>query len=375
MRCNKVLISRLFRTLFCMAVLVAALEALADQITLRNGDRITGTVQKLDAGSLVVTTNALGDVRIKMEAMSAVVTDKPIRVEANGSTYDSSRIELGSEKVMLFTADGSREFERSSISSLLSAELVANAQKQEPSELAPLLRFWNVGLDAGVSGAHGNAEILTANVGVRATRVTPRERLAVNFTSLLSRNKTDAQTVTSANAIRSGLRYDLNLSRRIFTFGFTNFESDRVQKLDLRNVLGGGAGLRVVDSQRTQFDVFTGGSFNREYLAVGENRKSGEILVGHDLSYKMSPRTAMGSRFSFYPNMSDTGEYRATVDTTTSTRLNHWLGWQVTLSNIYVSNPPIGAKNNDLLISTGFRVTLGEERPFNPRAKVGVIAK
>lgn len=358
-----------------MAVLVAALEALADQITLRNGDRITGTVQKLDAGSLVVTTNALGDVRIKMEAMSAVVTDKPIRVEANGSTYDSSRIELGSEKVMLFTADGSREFERSSISSLLSAELVANAQKQEPSELAPLLRFWNVGLDAGVSGAHGNAEILTANVGVRATRVTPRERLAVNFTSLLSRNKTDAQTVTSANAIRSGLRYDLNLSRRIFTFGFTNFESDRVQKLDLRNVLGGGAGLRVVDSQRTQFDVFTGGSFNREYLAVGENRKSGEILVGHDLSYKMSPRTAMGSRFSFYPNMSDTGEYRATVDTTTSTRLNHWLGWHVTLSNIYVSNPPIGAKNNDLLISTGFRVTLGEERPFNPRAKVGVIAK
>jgi hypothetical protein len=60
-----------------------------------------------------------------------------------------------------------------------------------------------------------------------------------------------------------------------------------------------------------------------------------------------------------YPNLSETGEFRIAFDTTAVTRLSKNLGWQVTLSDRYTSNPIPGIKKNDLLMTTGVRVTFG----------------
>jgi hypothetical protein len=55
----------------------------------------------------------------------------------------------------------------------------------------------------------------------------------------------------------------------------------------------------------------------------------------------------------FYPNLSQTGEYRGTFNLGLITKMNKWLGWQNSFGDIYVSNPPAGKKKNDLLLSTG----------------------
>jgi Protein of unknown function, DUF481 len=40
--------------------------------------------------------------------------------------------------------------------------------------------------------------------------------------------------------------------------------------------------------------------------------------------------------------------------------LKSWLSWQVTYSDRYISNPLTGLKGNDVLLSTGLRVTFGK---------------
>ena len=42
--------------------------ALADQITLKNGDRLTGKIVKSDGGKLVIKTQLLGDVTVDLRA-------------------------------------------------------------------------------------------------------------------------------------------------------------------------------------------------------------------------------------------------------------------------------------------------------------------
>jgi hypothetical protein len=37
------------------------------------------------------------------------------------------------------------------------------------------------------------------------------------------------------------------------------------------------------------------------------------------------------------------------------------LSWQITFSDIYISNPLAGLKGNDLLLSTGLRLTFGKQ--------------
>jgi putative salt-induced outer membrane protein YdiY len=177
----------------------------------------------------------------------------------------------------------------------------------------------------------------------------------------LAQNSTTGDTETTANAIRGGSRYELNVSDRLFTFGFIDLEFDEFQNLDLRNVLGGGMGWHVKQTERTVFDVFAGGSFNQEFFSGDITRRSAELVVGEELNYKLSDRLNWSERLVFYPNLSEGGEYRLQFDTALVTQLYHWVGWQISLSNRFLTNPIPGIKKNDLLLTTGLRFNFGRE--------------
>jgi hypothetical protein len=82
-------------------------------------------------------------------------------------------------------------------------------------------------------------------------------------------------------------------------------------------------------------------------------------MAGEYLSHSVSTRTTFSERFEFFPKVSDTGAYRYTLDAHAVTRLNRWLGWQASFDDLYVGNPPTGIKKNDLILSSGLRLTFG----------------
>jgi hypothetical protein len=56
--------------------------------------------------------------------------------------------------------------------------------------------------------------------------------------------------------------------------------------------------------------------------------------------------------------LSDINQYRFAVDFASVTKINKWLAWQFTLTDRYVTDPPIvGTKPNDIILSTGINVT------------------
>ncbi|HKW56041.1 MAG TPA: DUF481 domain-containing protein [Candidatus Acidoferrum sp.] len=89
-------------------------------------------------------------------------------------------------------------------------------------------------------------------------------------------------------------------------------------------------------------------------------RKSGEADAGETFNTKLSNRTTIIEQFSLFPNLSDTGDYRFQFDTTAATKLKNWLSWQVTYSDRYLSDPLPGFTKNDLILSTGVRLTFGK---------------
>jgi putative salt-induced outer membrane protein YdiY len=360
----------------CAVVSLFLTSAFADQVIFKNGDRITGEVVRLENNTLLVKTAALGDVKVKWDAIARLETAKPIHVRADGANVQADRIDRAADAdTIITTGDTAFAVPSGHILGLRSDAEQTEYERQLLRQQEPgFLDLWSGGVDAGLSAARGNADTTNINLGLRGARTTANTRLSLMLTSLLARSRaSDGSTLTTANAVRSALRYEINVSDRIFTFGFGNFESDRIQHLDLRSVTGGGAGLRVMGSDRGTMDMFTGVSMNREEFSAQSgtpDRSSGELLLGQDASYKVSPRTSIAGRLSFFPNLTLPGEYRASFDTSAVTKLNSWLGWQVTLSNIYVSNPPAGARTNDLLLSTGLHFSLGQERAFKPHSKV-----
>jgi Protein of unknown function, DUF481 len=145
--------------------------------------------------------------------------------------------------------------------------------------------------------------------------------------------------------------------------------SNALQNLDLRGMYGGGLGFHAINSDRTVLDFFAGLNYTHEtysngavntpitvpptYSSYGVTNKFAALTVGEQLVQKVGKTTVVTEKFDVYPNLSNTGEYQWDFNLGTVTKIAKWLGWQNQFSNIYVSNPPVDKKKNDLILTTG----------------------
>ena len=79
--------------------------------------------------------------------------------------------------------------------------------------------------------------------------------------------------------------------------------------------------------------------------------------MGDEFQHKLRMNTTITQTLFVYPDFSDVHD-RANTNLNTVTKLSKWLGWQNTFADVYVSEPRLGKKRNDLLFSTGVNIAL-----------------
>lgn len=334
-------------------------QAYADLITLKNGDRVTGKIVKTDGDKLVVNTDLLGNVSVDLAAISNITTDQPLYVTlADGRTV-SGLLFASSDRAELRPANANAiSMDRAAIRTIRSeAEYVAYQDSLDPG----LLEGWSGGADVGFALTSGNSDTTNLAVGLAAERVTTNDKTTLYAASVYSRDSTDGESRTTANTVRGGVRYDRDISRKWFAYGFTDLEHNGLQDLTLRFVLGGGLGYHLIRNERTELDLLGGLAWNREYFQGDFNdRSSAEAQVGQTLSHRFSSRVSLKEQLFIFPNLTNGGEYRINFDASLVTDISRRIGWQVTVSDRYLSNPPFGLEKNDLLLTTGLKIKLGK---------------
>src|SRR5260370_7544968 len=65
-----------------LSLSLVALQVFADQLTLKTGDRLSGTIVKSDddAKTLLIKTDLAGDVTVKWDAITAIVSSQPLHI-------------------------------------------------------------------------------------------------------------------------------------------------------------------------------------------------------------------------------------------------------------------------------------------------------
>jgi putative salt-induced outer membrane protein YdiY len=343
------------------AAICASTTARADQVTLKNGDRLTGRITRRSTTDLDMTTDLAGRVTIRMDAVSQVVPAAP-----------------------------------------------AAASTASPS--------WHGALNADVDVNRGNSETRAVSTNGTSTRLGPRDRLGVFASHLSSAIGSGADSVTTARSTRGGIRYDHDVLGRLFGFGSFDAENDALQLLDLRTVAGAGLGAHLLKNSATQFNLFAGASYARDsYTDVSTttttttttttpsaggpvttpgqggtppgqggtppgqaraqaarggtppavvrtslSRQVAEFLVGEDLTRQLSDRVSLSEGLTFFPAATDVTDYRVSFDFSLWAQLNDWLQWHATVSDRYLHIPPAGgAVQNDTFIATGLGITFG----------------
>ena len=350
--------------LAALLAIVLAPMVFADQITLKNGDRISGTIISADTKALVIKTDYADAVTIKWDFVQQIESSQPLYLGTKAGQTIVGPVTTNDSKLAVATKEsGNVNVAKTDVASLRDADEQKKAEEAlERLQHPRLADLWAGTFDTGLGLVRGNSDSTNFTFGLNAVRASTRDKITLYTNSAFARSRSTVDgvtsTSTSAQSIAGGVRYDLNLSEKAFGFGTVDLFNDRFQDLDLRTVIGAGGGLHAINSKRTTFDVLLGGTFDREFFTTF-NRSSAEVLLGETLTHKFLASSSFYESVFFYPNMSSTGDYRSTISLGMVTKLTKLLSWQTSFNDYYLSDPPPGKKSNDMLFSTGLRLTFG----------------
>jgi hypothetical protein len=84
------------------------------------------------------------------------------------------------------------------------------------------------------------------------------------------------------------------------------------------------------------------------------------LTLGDAFMHKLGKSSVFTQSFLLYPNLSNTGQYRGTLNMGLVTKLNKWLGWQTSLGDVFDTNPPVASpriERNDIQFATGLNIS------------------
>src|SRR6202522_2319569 len=349
---------RQFIGIFAAAMALAS-AARADTVMLKNGDRLTGTVEVSDGKDVTLKTDFAGEIKIQWYAVQELKTDKPVYVVTPDKQTVSGTVSTDGTNLVIQTANNATvQVPLAQVTVVRSFDVETAYEKSlHPS----LIEGWKGGVNLGFAVARGNSETTNLTTGFNADRKTLNDEVTFYESSLYSTNDLPGGGVI-ANSILGGAKYDRNFTKRMFVFVSADYAHDALQDLNLRQIYSGGLGVHILNTPNTTLDFLAGANYTRETYggggAVNVDRDLAGITLGENFMHKFGKSTTFTEVFYFYPDLSDTSEYRFSLDAAAVTKINKWLGWQTSLTDRYVTNPPIvGTKSNDVIFSTGINVS------------------
>src|SRR4051812_45148812 len=195
--------------------LVLVHAAFADQITLKNGDRLSGAIIKNEGGNLTMKSELAGEVTIAWAAITAVSSAGPLHVGLKDgktvvgavSTQAGGNLEIATKDAGVVTVS------KDSVAFIRGTDEQAAYERFHNPHLTDL---WAGFLDLGYATSQGNAKTSSFTFSGNASRTTSKDRIALRYTSLFSSSNASGKNITTANAKRGGVEYSRDFTPRWF---------------------------------------------------------------------------------------------------------------------------------------------------------------
>lgn len=335
-------------------MLIVAGATLADQIVMKNGDRLTGSIEKSDGKIIVLKTDYAGELTVKLDAVQSITSAGSLHVVLKSGQTIAGSVAVANDTLTVIPYGNPP-------ATAPIGEITAIRDNPSQAAYEKMLHpgfteDWDLGANVGFALTRGNSETSNLAIAFTAARQTQHDKLAAYANTIYSTNDAPgANPSTTANTTQGGIRYDHDLAGRFFGFAGADFMSNGLQDLNLRSVFGGGVGYHVIKAPNTTLDLLVGAGYTHEsYTTITNNFANASI--GDEFTHKLFKPTSVTQNLYFYPDLNQTSQYRGTFNFGTITKINTWFGWQTAFGDIYVSNPPAGTKQNDIIFTTGLNL-------------------
>jgi len=333
--------SRLFLVLAFLTL--PAFSARADQLTLENGDILSGRIVRLEEGRVVLKADyAEKSISIDRRAVRAIATDQAVEVHLDSGEVLSGRLSTVNENDLRISASAGRQ-------TVLTSWAAVRAINPKP---APKPK-WKGGLTVGGTRQTGNTDQTNASVSLDAKRREGKNRFNLRF---LYNYGEDEGEITTRNAFGL-LKYDYFFRPKWYAYLSVEMLYDRFKDLNLETVVGPGVGYQLWDTEK-KFLLFEGGVayFNEDHIE-GEDEDWFTARLAAEFRYRFDSRLEFAENLVVYPYLEDAGQYSLRNEASLATPI--FRNWAFKLSNIleHDSDPEPGIDKTDLTWVLGLQYT------------------
>lgn len=239
------------------------IPAAADTIVFRNGDRLSGRIMHKNETVLVFETTHTGTINIAWHEIRTLATDKPVPVMLRHS--DDIRREA------LEAGDDGHVVLRNS-QRIVRLEDIAYINPTPEQSGVGILYSGRANLAVTDSQGNNTSSRIYAEAALAARTRDYRYNISAKFNR---QQEFDRQT---ASNWQTDGNYDWFLDKRTFRYVRASFEHDRFKDIDLRSTFGGGYGLQLAETPRTNISIRGGLDYvtidhstttNEDYPALG----------------------------------------------------------------------------------------------------------
>ncbi len=242
---------------FAILSVLSAPVALADEIVLANGDRLSGKIVRKESDTLVLNTPYAGDLNIKWADIRRVTTDAPIKVYFEDGSKLIGTLHSEEDGSVIVTSDETLTSAPIPLATLLfinpSAEISGEGVKLSGH------------INAGLSSSSGNTVAKRYNLDTEAVARTRDNRYTLGARVA---HTEDHGLETESNWI-GYMKYDDFFTKKWYGYTNGNFENDKFKDIQLRSTLGIGSGYQFIESDKTNLSLEGGLTYvSTDYIAA-----------------------------------------------------------------------------------------------------------
>lgn len=216
---------------------------------------------------------------------------------------------------------------------------------------------WRYLLSAGANFSTGNNEAGALNLAAEGARQSLNDKWT--WDAKADRARSDGDDTVERYGLRS--QYNRDYSIDWFGFGAGELLRDRLANIAGRYSLATGIGRHMWHDEGGFFDLSGGLGYSYDrYInptdiagATRETYGRLELVLSEESSHQLSDTASLRQKFSLFPDLRDSGKYRAVFDLGLTVAMTPRLNLTAGLNYRYDSDPGTDLKKTDAMFVTG----------------------
>jgi hypothetical protein len=349
-----------------------------DTIVLINGDKLAGTFVRSTGAAVTFKSDVLGDLTIDWSKVKELESTTKVAVIRKGVKFRRKQtpvnIPIGTlgmqdQKLQITAAPGAsaQSIAVADTSVVLNDDSFQKATNRSPG----LFSDWTGAVTVGATLVQATQKNRTWAGAISLVRAEPTEdwlnpsyRTSFTYSESYGKLTQPGTPAIKTSIFEAGAEQDKYFTSALFGFGQAVFDHNFSQGLDLQHSYNGGIGWTTFKTAVQELDLKASMSYIRQqFLAEPDGVTPASLsLVGSVFSeryhWALSRGAVIEENLSVTPAWNNTKAYSGALNTLLAIPVYKRLGGSMSVTDMFLNDPPAGFKKNSFQFTLGLTYTL-----------------